>query len=299
MGDRWEQCQHPPPAGLSLSFGGHSGKLSPSVESGASCELRPCQSTPVDNGHIVLPETGQPNRTEPRRRGTCEPSGSGSVDSELIRPVDVQPPGWPKGDSLRHRIVDCTTNGYRSPVMFPPTSQRDDSIVVEVPGAVGIEGFAEGKNQRGGLRVVAVSLERGDGRAEEIELSDRGRLRNVERTGFPASGIVGPAAIYRGDIMVARSQSRREARRSLERRVDVPRAVPVTVSKNSTVPDDGMWFEVPVTVATKVITPAVGGFGMMLKRVLVCVRADDAATIVKTAVLGDTRWAENMSTLLF
>ena len=68
--------------------------------------------------------------------------------------------------------------------------------------------------------------------------------------------------------------------------VVVPRSVPVVVSKKSTVPDDGRLFEVPVTVATRVITPTVGEFGRMLIPVLVGVGADEAVSIVKTAVLG-------------
>src|SRR5437660_1755243 len=102
--------------------------VSPCVERVASCELRPYQSAPVDMGHVVQAEPALPDRAEPCRRGAGEPAGTCAVDCELKATVDVQPPSWPQGDGLRHGIVDCRADRYRSAVMPPPTSESDDSI---------------------------------------------------------------------------------------------------------------------------------------------------------------------------
>ena len=72
--------------------------------------------------------------------------------------MDVESCCWPESNRLRHDIVDGGADGDRSPVMSPPTSQRDDPVVAEVLCAGWFEGVAEGEDQRGGLGMVAIAL---------------------------------------------------------------------------------------------------------------------------------------------
>ena len=114
--------------------------VSPSLEPGEPCGLGPCQRAPVDDCHVVHTGMAWPNRAEPCPRSAGEPSGGETVDSKLIRPVDVQPRRWPEGDRLRHGIVDGSPDDDRSSKWSPPSSQPDDSIVAEALDGSGIEG---------------------------------------------------------------------------------------------------------------------------------------------------------------